>query len=98
MVRSQATGLQYAGRTDDTTAGAEAGAKSFIAVRAEHGKPDIPPRGRQTFPQGALWECGQRNAGESQGRPVIGRIGVAVSTLPRKRADFQHGQSLRENL
>jgi hypothetical protein len=25
-------------------------------------------------------------------------FGIAVSTLPRKRADFQHGQSLRENL
>jgi len=34
------------GHTDTTTAGVEqAGAKSFIAVRVEHGKPGIPPLG-----------------------------------------------------
>ena len=33
-------------------------------------------------------------------RPSCNRAdaGVAISTLPRKRADFQQGQSLRENL
>jgi len=40
---------------------------------------------------------GQRNAGESKGHPVIGWIGVAVSTPLRKQADFQHGRSLRDH-
>ena len=41
---------------------------------------------------------GQRNAGESKSHPVIGWIGVAVSTPLRKQAHFQQGRSLRENL
>jgi hypothetical protein len=41
---------------------------------------------------------GQRNAGESQGHPVIGWIGVVVWIPLRKQAHFQHGRSLRENL
>lgn len=41
---------------------------------------------------------GQRNAGESQGHPVIGWIGVGVVAPLRKQAHFQQGRSLRENL
>jgi len=79
------------------TAGVQAGAKSSITVQVKHGKPDIPPRGGRRFRKERCGSGGQRNAGESKGRSVMERLGVALTPL-RKQAHFQHSRSLRENL
>jgi hypothetical protein len=62
--------------------------KSSIVVIVEHGKPVDPPRYvRQAAPQGGLMSRRVDEVGKSQGRSVIGRIGVFA--LLRKQAHFQ---------
>jgi len=69
---------------------------SHSGTSAERGKPVVSPapspRGaRESEPQGEPMGQRVKEEGESQRRPVMGRIGVEPPgdiTLPRKRADF----------
>jgi len=98
MVRSQAAGLQYTAHGQYDCRCSRQGLNHPPLLERNMVNPTSRRVERQTFRKGRPRNGGQRNAGESQSRPVTGRIGVAVSTPLRKQAHFQHGRSLRENL
>ncbi|QDL38515.1 hypothetical protein EUB48_15380 [Rhodoferax sediminis] len=64
--------------TDSMTTGVQAGPTPLVVMYAEHGKPDAPPD-TAGQPQGRLLAQRVKECGESEGRPVIGRIRVATS-------------------
>ncbi len=69
-------------------------------IGAEHGKPIISPKKRESNPQGTPIEVWVQERGESEGRPVMGRIGVeprlAIS-LHAKAGRLPHGLLSQES-
>jgi len=63
------------GHTDMTTTGVQAGPNLLVVMYAEHGKPDTSPE-TAGQPQGRLMAQRVKECGESERRPVIGRIRV----------------------
>jgi hypothetical protein len=64
--------------TDLETTGVQAGPTPLVVMVAEHGKPDASPE-TAGQPQGRLLAQRVEECGESERRPVIGRIRVATS-------------------
>jgi hypothetical protein len=63
--------------TDTKAAGAEAGTKSFVSFKWNKVSPMPRPSG-QALPQGTLLGQRVKDAGESECRSVMERIGVAT--------------------
>jgi hypothetical protein len=84
------------GHTDMTTTGAQAGPTPLDVMVAEHGKPDALPE-TAGQPQGRLLAQRVKECGESERRPVIGRIRVATSP-GAKASPLPLGLSWQENL
>jgi hypothetical protein len=84
------------GRTDSMTTGVQAGPTPLIVMYAEHGKPDASPE-TAGQPQGRLLAQRVKECGESQCRPVIGRIRVATSP-DAKASRLPRGLSWQESL
>lgn len=53
---------------------------THLVTQDEHGKPVMLPRQAGREPQGVPKAWRVREEGKSEGRPVMGRIGVAVQT------------------
>ena len=70
-----------------------------VVQYAEHGKPVVLPDG-ESEPQGVPMGLRVEEEGESEGRPVMGRIGVAQrATSPHAKAGrLPSGLSSRESL
>jgi hypothetical protein len=65
--------------TDIQAAGVKAGTDVIRVTQTEQGKPDAPPLRRQVLPQGMLMGQRVKDAGESERRSVMERIGVERS-------------------